>query len=293
MNGPGLRIVAAGGAAFAAGEEALALNPLLKAAGLKPPRRTTRLIQLALLGAQHAMSQTHAPLAPNASVYLATGQGSVADTAALMEGMLRQHQPPMPFTFINVSSNLAGFHIAGQYGLNGPNLTVSRHDFCFESALQLALLDAAAGRLSQGLIGGVDECVWPLAEHRRRLHQPDDAALGEGSHWLVADQTAAAPLAVIKDVKQFADRTGLLEFAGGLPKATRVTGAKRMDAVLADIADSAGLAQVAGVDDVGGYYDTLAAAHLVAVLQRGPGPWLYVSGGRGGCWTAVLGRNGA
>ena len=146
-------------------------------------RRSNRYIALAMLGALECVQGRR--LEPDCGVYLSSGLGNIAESLAMMELALCEGVAPMPFSFINVSSNMAGFTLASQFGLHGRNLAVARRDNAFVAALELALGDLLGGRVSQALVGAVDECVWPLAMHRRRLQVAADSPLLEGSGWLL------------------------------------------------------------------------------------------------------------
>jgi hypothetical protein len=285
MNG--LRVAAFGGIALDAGDVPEALAPHFAALGRKAPRRSSRFDQLTLLGALQAINKYPQTLSEDGALYLATGQGNVADTAELLEGLYRRHEAPMPVSFINVSSNLAGFQTAAALGLHGPNLTVSRRDSAFGAALELALSDAYAGRLRQGLIGGVDACCWPLDAHRRRLRVAADTPLGEGSHWLLVDQSAETPCAVIEDARCFPDRASALDHIRSLPADTRL--------VMTNVspADAEAFAREAARDlwPVPTLhtpcYDTAGAQHLCHALEHVRGSAVFLEAGRDDGWQCI------
>lgn len=287
----GLRIVAAGGITLNAEEEACALAPHFARIGRKAPRRSSRFDQLALLGALLTMPDHSENLPDDSPLYLATGQGNVADTAQILEGLYRRHEAPMPFGFINVSSNLAGFHVASALGLHGPNLTLSRRRFAFGATLELALADASGGRLRQGLIGGVDACCWPLEAHRQRLGLDMGAPLGEGSHWLIVDQEATQPLAVIEEVRNFPNCEAALSHVRTLPAGTRLVTTSTADAsVSAFVHDAA--RPVWHPADEPGYYDTICAQTLGLALRELRGTGVCVEAGGNGDWNLIVFNTG-
>ena len=285
MNG--LRIVAVGGIALRADVEPAALAPKFAQLGRKPPRRSSRFDQLTLLGALQIMARHPQHLPEDSALYLATGQGNVADTAALLEGLYRRHEAPMPIAFINVSSNLAGFQTAAALGLRGPNLTVSRRDFAFGAALELALSDARGGRLRQGLIGGVDACCWPLDAHRARLQGDADTPLGEGSHWLLVDQTATSPHAVIEDARSLPDRTAALDHVRSLPADTCLVMANAAAADAETFAREAARPLWTDPAPHTPYYDTAGAQHLCRALEHVRERAVLLEAGRGGRWQCI------
>lgn len=143
-----------------------------------PPRRINRFIRLALIGANRCASNAELPT--DTAVYLASEHGPIADTVALMQTLLLDHEPVMPVSFINLATNMAGFHVARTLGLNGRNIAVARHHCGLGAGLELAALDPAG----TVLLGTISEGVWPLHEHRIRCQLPANADLAEGSYWL-------------------------------------------------------------------------------------------------------------
>ncbi|APZ42050.1 hypothetical protein [Acidihalobacter ferrooxydans] len=282
----GLRIVAAGGIALAAGGAPTPLDPLYAGLGLKAPRRSSRFTQLALLGARLATAMLAAPLDAGSALYLATGAGNVADTAAVLEGLYRLGEAPMPFAFINVSSNVAGFQIAAALGLNGSNLTVSRRDSALGAALELALADAGSGRLAQAMIGAVDECCWPLDRHRERLQIAADTPLGEGSHWLAVDQTATVPLGVINAVVRLAARPALEAWLRTLPPTQALVPATPEDSELVHALAPRDHPIWTPTTAANGYYASAEMQTLCAALTRLERPFALLGKTTAG-WQAI------
>ena len=131
----------------------------------------------------------------------------LSDCVKALRSTIYEQRPPTPFEFMNISGNMAGFYIAQQLQIDGPQLSVARRQAGLECALELLQLPNPAQR--QALLGCVEEGVWPLAEQRQRLGLPDDAALIETSHWFYLDADAAAPLCVIDTVRMFRTREAL------------------------------------------------------------------------------------
>jgi hypothetical protein len=197
-----LKIAAVSTMLLPAGTAPTPLRASVQAEVRDPPRRISRLIELALLGAHRCMKQQRPE--PRCPLYLALTHGCVADAVALVQ-TVSSGGLPTPVAFINVSSNMAGFYVASTLGIHGSNQAVAADDFSFEAALELASLGRE--HRAQGLIGAVEECAWPLTEHRVRLGLPPDAALAEASHWLFIDQNAASPLATVQWVRRYPDES--------------------------------------------------------------------------------------
>lgn len=183
------------------------LRPRLREFMPEPPRRVNRLIELALLGAHQCSAGRR--LGPHCPLYLALTHGCVADNVALVGAVSQRDAPPSPIGFINLSSNMAGFHVAAALGVHGSNQAIAASEFSFEAALELASLGRE--HRAQALIGAVEECAWPLPAHRERLGLPAGRALSECSHWLLVDQDTADPVATIQWARRFASATAARE----------------------------------------------------------------------------------
>ena len=161
-------------------------------------RRINRFIELALLGALRCRDAASG-IAPDAALYLACDSPMLADSVKILQGIQNERRPPSPFEFMNISGNMAGYYVANQLGLNGPQLSLHRNRAGLEAALELLMLQSAQHR--RALIGYVEEGVWPLSEQRARHGLAADAPLAECSHWFYFDQDCTAPLAVIERIE--------------------------------------------------------------------------------------------
>ena len=153
-------------------------------------RRIDRFIELALLGSGRCAKGRR--LAPDCGLYLGSGLGPMADNIACQQQLIRDHELPMPFDFINTLGNSAGYYVAKDLELSGQNLFLSRRGASFQALLQVALVDLECGAVDQALLGVVEEATEPFAEHRRRQGLPVDAPVAEGSHWLLLERDALA-----------------------------------------------------------------------------------------------------
>lgn len=118
-----------------------------------PPRRIDRLIFQALLGAAVLKEQIRS----DCGLYLASRHPARPTMIALLEAVCVQHKQPKPFEFVNSVSNAAGFHVAQQLGLEGPNLFVGAGPRVWSHLLGLARMDLQDGVISQALLLVVDE----------------------------------------------------------------------------------------------------------------------------------------
>jgi hypothetical protein len=167
-------------------------------------RRINRFIELSLLGALRCRDSAGA-IAEDTALYLACDSPMLADSIRILQGIENERRPPSPFEFMNISGNMAGYYVAHQLGLNGPQLAVHRNHAGFEAALELLMLQSTQHR--RALIGYVEEGVWPLTEQRLRHGYAADVPLFECSHWFYFDQDCTTPIATIKPVATSAAAT--------------------------------------------------------------------------------------
>ncbi|MGG5873663.1 hypothetical protein [Pseudomonas peli] len=118
-----------------------------------PPRRIDRLILQCLLAAAPLKAQVRS----NCGLYLASAHPARATMGALLEAVCVQHKQPKPFEFVNSVSNAAGFHIAQQLGIDGPNLFIGAGEQVWAQLLSLANLDLQDGLIEQALLLVCDE----------------------------------------------------------------------------------------------------------------------------------------
>lgn len=278
-----LPIAAVSSLAQVAEETPLSLREQVKTLCPRAPRRINRLTELSLIGAHRCVQRYEEgrQLPPDTPVYMAFTSGCIADSVALVQDVVRG-APPMPVTFINVSSNMAGFYVASSLGLHSGNQVVSCNDFAWEATLELALLNPTRGLL----LGAVEECAWPLTEHRRRLGLPPGAPLLETSHWLLADRKIKSPLATLQWLRRFHDEAALFEFLGGqsCPRDTLLNVHNAQNS--AQIAQRLGL--TLGAPASGGYTGTPAAMACVRFIEQRPAPaLLHLSRSRDGAWYGL------
>ncbi|HQQ74873.1 MAG TPA: beta-ketoacyl synthase N-terminal-like domain-containing protein [Pseudomonadales bacterium] len=217
-----MKIIAHGHYSKAVGDTVLndALPPLkelVKETTGESVRRVGRFIQLALIGAGRCLTLFNSKqktLPADTAVYLTSGRGDLEITLDVLVQMVEHGLPPKPLSFINTVSNSACFYIAKHFGIRGRNQFVTRRHAPLECALQLAALDLHTNAVQTALVGSVDICTEPLADHRKRLDVAEDTTVGEGSHWflLTDDSHADTALATIVDVMLLSDNDSLQQW---------------------------------------------------------------------------------
>jgi hypothetical protein len=118
-----------------------------------PPRRIDRLILQCLLAAAPLKTKVRS----NCGLYLASAHPARATMGSLLEAVCVQHKQPKPFEFVNSVSNAAGFHIAQQLGIEGPNLFIGAGPQVWAQLQALANLDLQEGLIEQALLLVCDE----------------------------------------------------------------------------------------------------------------------------------------
>lgn len=118
-----------------------------------PPRRIDRLIFQTLLGAAAVKDHVRS----DCGLYLASRHPARPTMGALLDAVCVQHKQPKPFEFVNSVSNAAGFHVAQQLGLEGPNLFIGAGAQVWSQLQALAALDLRDGVIGQALLLVCDE----------------------------------------------------------------------------------------------------------------------------------------
>jgi hypothetical protein len=279
-----LKVAAVSSLRAPATEPPAPLRELLREVVREPPRRISRIIELSLIGAHRCMDGRRAE--PHCPLYLALTHGCVADGVALVMTVARGGLPT-PIGFINLSSNMAGFYVASTLGIHGPNQAVAADEFSLEVALEFAELGPGHG--GQALIGAVEECAWPLAEHRARLGLPPDRALTESSHWLFLDQDCADPVATVQWVRRYADAAVALAALRRepWPAGTQLALSASLQPGAGEWSAATGLAfQPDAADAHSGHW---TAYRVGRFIQQRPAPGLlHVSANASGCYATYV-----
>lgn len=212
-----LKIAAAFSYEARLGEHAEDLRARLLELTGQPFRRINRYIELALYG---ALRCAHNGVGADTALYLASEAPMLADCVKALRAVVADQRPPTPFEFMNISGNMAGFYIAQQLTMSGPQLAVHRSGLSMDAALELLTVQSAQHR--RALLGYVEEGVWPLAEQRWRLDLPPGTPLAECSHWLYLDADCPKPLATIHDMQICSSRATLADCLRAMPHDCRV-----------------------------------------------------------------------
>lgn len=272
-----LPIVAASGFVQLAGDTAASLRDELRSVTPNAPRRINRLAELGLIGAHRCVAGRD--LTDDTAVVVATTTGCLNDSVQLLRA-IGDRRPPMPMDFINVSSNMTGFHLAAGLRLHSSNQVVASADFAWEAAIEVAMLGSR-----RFLVGAIEECTWPLAQQRERLGLSQDAPILESSQWLWVDRDATSPIARIDSVKRFQNDA---ELAGDLSSASW----PRDSEVSIHNADAAIVRALTGLtvptaSTPSPHSGIDAAAACIAAVTRRARSFVCISRGRTGQWCVT------
>ncbi|UQY37194.1 hypothetical protein K8U54_12150 [Pseudomonas fulva] len=117
------------------------------------PRRIDRLILQALLCTAPLKAMTRR----DCGLYLASRHPARATMGSLLDSVCVHQLQPKPFEFVNSVSNAAGFHVAAQLGLEGPNLFIGAGPNVWKHLQAMAALDLADDLVGQALLVVIDE----------------------------------------------------------------------------------------------------------------------------------------
>lgn len=148
-----MRVIAASQISGCASTTDKQLKTALQQWLLRAPRRVDRFILQSLLAA--AAIQQH--VQSNCGLYVASTYPARTTMASLLNTVCAEQRQPKPFEFVNSVSNAAGFHIAQQLKLNGPNLFISAGAQVWQQLSMLAACDLKSGSIQQALLVFCDE----------------------------------------------------------------------------------------------------------------------------------------
>lgn len=256
-------------------DEPRELRSLLQTESGRSFRRINRFTELALIGALRCHRAVPA-IAPDAALYVASESPMLGDCVKVLNSTIIEQRPPTPFEFMNISGNMAGFYIAQQIGIDGPQLAIARRHAGLEAALELLQLPTPTHR--HALLGCVEEGVWPLTAQRQRVDLAADAPLFETSHWFYCDADCAAPLATLLPVLRVADEQGLQLALSQLPVDTQLAWQPALHAHRAHYAERS-LANVALTSQ-----GTTAEALCLYLESSSAAPWCHITRGGDGAF---------
>lgn len=191
-------------------QQAPDLKDTVKTLWGKSYRRISHFIQLAMVGAKRCADQAPIAIDAQCSLLFTTGQGNISQVVKVTQQIFKEHEPPMPFDFMHITNNMAPFYVAQALGITSSNLSVAHRAFPVETAVDLATFHLQTPD-AHCLIGAVDECAFPLHEHRQRLALEAETPLAEGSHWLLLGNNPQHAIAQVDFCVFFNSKEELLQ----------------------------------------------------------------------------------
>jgi acyl transferase domain-containing protein len=145
-------------------------------------RRSTRLMQMALIAARRSGSQPSPP-AQSLAVVVGTGMGSLQAAEAFIENMIsKEEREPMPALFPASVHNAAAAQVAMDWAARGLNAAPTTGEISFECALWLGMSQLRAGEAAEALVGAADELdKYVLGIGRRWGFWTEKTRPGEGA----------------------------------------------------------------------------------------------------------------
>ncbi|GAB1262927.1 hypothetical protein [Aurantivibrio plasticivorans] len=254
------------------------LKPVLKQYVKNVPRRLTRFVQLALIGASECAAGRELP--EQTGVYFSSCRGDTGVTSQLLDELVRDRHPPAPLNFVNSVSNAACFYVAKVLQLYGRSNFVSNYYEPVVAALTAAQLDLSVTAMPAALVGSVESCSSPLANHRRRLSVSPERSVAEATNWLLVS-SKSRPLTSVFPVLGYVNHIGYfdslealqdwLEAQTGISEAELWCGQHLPVDVRASIQQSSGIQRCNDYVRQDAYYDSPTVEGILQYLNSGTG----------------------
>ncbi|MBN9231005.1 MAG: beta-ketoacyl-[acyl-carrier-protein] synthase family protein [Legionella sp.] len=126
-------------------------------------RRYSRAAQYAFYCAHNAIKQANidSTLLQNAGTYIGSGMGGYSEIESIYQTMLNDSWKKIPaLSIIRVMPNSIANHIAIEFGLSGPNSTISNACISSAEAIGTAYQQIVQGRITTALCGGTESLLW-------------------------------------------------------------------------------------------------------------------------------------
>jgi 3-oxoacyl-[acyl-carrier-protein] synthase II len=126
-------------------------------------KRYSRAAQYALYCAHHALQQAGltAEELINAGTYIGTGMGGYSESESVFEIIYNEGWKKIPaLSIIRTMPNSVANHIAIEFGIGGPNSTISNACISSAEAIGTAYQQISQGRLTTALCGGTESLLW-------------------------------------------------------------------------------------------------------------------------------------
>jgi len=172
-------------------------------------RRASKFNLLSLYGACKCIEDRVIP--SDTSIYIGSEFGVVSGVQKVMESLNEEPVIVMPFDFLNMNGNNAGFAISKVLDTNGENILMTASDLTFELTLKQAFYKCEQNKNFSALIGGVDESIVEIDRYQTYVIDQKQIPY-DGSCWLYCNNEANNAIAKITSVQNFANEQSLDEY---------------------------------------------------------------------------------
>ncbi len=179
---------------------------LLKEISKVNTRRTNKFTVLSLYGALNCIDGIKYGLKTN--TFIASQYGVISGVLKVAESLNDEHQIVMPFDFLNINGNNAGFIISETLNISNQNHLITSNELSFEKTVQLAFHKSKDDIEFEALIGGVDESVKNIPNYKDYIiHNELESC--DGSCWIYCSNKKENSIAKIDEVKEFNSKKDL------------------------------------------------------------------------------------
>jgi 3-oxoacyl-(acyl-carrier-protein) synthase len=141
-------------------------------------RQSSKFNVMAVLGAMKCMKNISYD--KNLSIYLASEYSCTQNMLNVITQVNTKDDMVMPFDFLNINTNNAGFFIAQALDTVGSSLNITSWDLSFEKALEMAYSDLLLNEATEALIGGVDESLENIIDDYKLIHNLENQKIKDG-----------------------------------------------------------------------------------------------------------------
>lgn len=166
-------------------------------------RQSSKFNVMAVLGALKCLKDIS--YNENLAIYTASEYSCINNMLNVITQVNTDDDFVMPFDFLNINTNNAGFFISEALGTHGHNINVTSEDVSFEKAFELAYFDLASNQSKEVLIGGVDESLEEIISDNELIHNLENAKINDGSCWVFVTPEKLNAIAEIKEIQIYSN----------------------------------------------------------------------------------------
>ena len=235
-------------------------------------RRSSKFNILSVYGAVNCLNNIN--YSSNTSIYIATQYGVISGVQKVVNSLNDQHQIVMPFDFLNVNANNAGFNIAKALNIDNENYLLTSNDFSFEKTLQTAFNKSKHNNKFEAIIGGVDESLTDIDNYQSYVTLNNIPSF-DGSCWLYCSKIKENSIAKIDSVLEFKNKEEIENYI-------KNNNFDKIEYNYIEKIDKNPNYQISSI------YGTQSAYDIIDLTTHNRGKLLYISKDRNGRFIAIL-----